>query len=69
MGKTLYEMKTGATLFVDHEAAGMIPVPLSHLLGGVSGFVAAIWPITVRNAVPDHVVKAHAPHFFLERTR
>jgi len=69
MGKTLFEMKTGATLFVDHEAAGMIPIPLSHLLGGVSGFVAAIWPISVSNAVPDHLVKAHAPHFFLERTR
>ena len=50
MGKTLYEMKTGATLFVDHEAAGMIPIPLSHLLGGVSGFLAAYIPLPYSKA-------------------
>ncbi|MBD3676588.1 MAG: rhombosortase [Planctomycetaceae bacterium] len=43
--KTLYEMKTGATLFVDHEAAGMIPIPLSHLAGGIAGLLAGMWPI------------------------
>ena len=42
LAKTLYEVRTGATLFVDHEAAGMIPLPISHLVGGVTGFLTAI---------------------------
>jgi hypothetical protein len=42
LAKTLYEVRTGETLFVDHEAAGMIPLPIAHLVGGVAGFLTAI---------------------------
>jgi len=45
LAKTIYEVQTGGTLFVDHEAAGMIPLPVAHLAGGVAGFLAAVcWP-------------------------
>lgn len=42
LAKTLYEVRTGTTLFVDHEAAGMVPLPIAHLAGGLAGFLAAI---------------------------
>ena len=41
-GKTCYELMSGGTLFVDPKASGMIPVPLSHVVGGVVGGVIAM---------------------------
>ena len=37
--KVAFEVVTGSTLFVDSSAAGMIPIPLSHLVGGLVGLV------------------------------
>jgi len=36
-GKIGFELATGATLFVDSQAAEMIPLPLSHLVGAAVG--------------------------------
>jgi rhomboid family GlyGly-CTERM serine protease len=37
--KTLFELTTGETLFVDSAGAAMVPVPLAHLVGAVVGGV------------------------------
>ena len=42
LGKTLYEVSTGATLFVDSQAASMVPVPLAHVVGAFVGCIAAL---------------------------
>jgi len=40
LAKILYEAATGLTVFVDNSHTGMIPVPLSHLVGGLAGMAA-----------------------------
>ena len=40
--KIIYEMTSGVTIFVNNLHANMIPVPLSHLVGGVVGLVVGI---------------------------
>jgi len=37
LGKILYEMTTGLTIFVNNTHTNMAPVPLSHLVGGLVG--------------------------------
>jgi rhomboid family GlyGly-CTERM serine protease len=37
LGKILYETTTGLTFFVDNTQTDMVPVPLSHLVGGLVG--------------------------------
>ena len=44
LGKLGYELATSQTLFVDSAEAGMVPIPLAHLIGGVIGAAIAIWP-------------------------
>ncbi len=44
IGKIGFEMLTGSTAFVDSSAAGMIPVPLAHLVGAAAGIVAGLVP-------------------------
>jgi rhomboid family GlyGly-CTERM serine protease len=39
-----YEFATGATLFVDSGASGMIPVPLAHVAGALVGIACAVFP-------------------------
>ncbi len=39
--KILFELATGDALFVDQVAAGFVPVPLAHGVGGCAGLVAA----------------------------
>jgi rhomboid family GlyGly-CTERM serine protease len=39
LAKIVYEMATGLTIFVDNNTA-MVPVPLSHLAGGLVGIAA-----------------------------
>ncbi|MCX5662614.1 MAG: rhombosortase [Planctomycetota bacterium] len=51
VAKTAYEIATGATLFVDHAAAGFTPLPLVHAAGIVVGLAAGGWP-EPRHAVP-----------------
>jgi rhomboid family GlyGly-CTERM serine protease len=36
-----FEICTGSTLFVDSSAAGMTPVPLAHVIGGMIGLAAS----------------------------
>lgn len=43
-GKIGFELATGTTLFVDSQAAEMIPLPLSHLVGAAVGCLFA-WPL------------------------
>ncbi|MEM1441323.1 MAG: rhomboid family intramembrane serine protease [Verrucomicrobiota bacterium] len=40
LGKAGYELVTGETLFVDHEASGFAPVPSAHLVGLFCGLLA-----------------------------
>ena len=40
--KIIYEMTSGLTIFVSNLQAGMVPVPLSHLVGGVVGLAVGI---------------------------
>jgi hypothetical protein len=40
--KLLYETTTGATLFVNSPAAGFVPLPLVHLVGGCVGLVVGL---------------------------
>jgi hypothetical protein len=42
--KVAFEMVTGGTLFVDSTAAGMTPVPLAHIVGGLVGLACGLWP-------------------------
>jgi len=37
LGKILYEATTGLTIFVNNTQTDMVPVPLSHLVGGLVG--------------------------------
>ncbi|MBI3268472.1 MAG: rhombosortase [Planctomycetes bacterium] len=41
-GKVVFEMATGATFFVDSAAAGMVPLPLVHVLGAAIGILAGV---------------------------
>lgn len=41
LAKIGYEIATGATLFVDSAAAGFVPLPLAHAVGGAAGAIAA----------------------------
>lgn len=40
--KIIYEMASGLTIFVNNIHSIMVPVPLSHLVGGVVGFAVGI---------------------------
>ncbi|RUA03366.1 MAG: rhombosortase [Deltaproteobacteria bacterium] len=42
LAKVAYETVTGQTIFVSSHHAGMVPVPLSHLVGGMVGFSVGI---------------------------
>jgi rhomboid family GlyGly-CTERM serine protease len=37
IAKIIYETVTGMTIFVSNNHAGMVPVPLAHLVGGIVG--------------------------------
>ena len=43
-GKIAFEVISGGTLFVDSAAAGMIPVPLAHVVGGLAGLACGVLP-------------------------
>lgn len=40
--KTGYEFLTVQTMFVDSTAAGMVPIPLAHVIGGIIGAATAL---------------------------
>jgi rhomboid family GlyGly-CTERM serine protease len=40
--KIIYEMTSGITIFVNNLLTNMVPVPLSHLVGGIVGLVVGI---------------------------
>lgn len=42
LGKLGYELATSQTLFVRSAAAGMVPIPLAHLIGGLIGAAIAM---------------------------
>ena len=50
LGKTVFEVATGATLFVDSTGSGMIPIPLAHVLGAAAGLTLGM----VRRAAGDY---------------
>ena len=43
--KIIYETVTGLTIFVSNTHAGMVPVPLAHLVGGCVGFIVGLLKI------------------------
>lgn len=45
VGKLLWELVTGSTLFVNSSAAGFTPLPLVHAAGGIAGILA--WATSV----------------------
>ena len=45
--KIIYEMASGLTIFVNNIHINMVPVPLSHLVGGVVGFAVGIVKATI----------------------
>jgi hypothetical protein len=40
--KIIYEMTSGLTIFVNNVHTEMVPVPLSHLVGGIVGFLVGV---------------------------
>jgi rhomboid family GlyGly-CTERM serine protease len=42
--KIAFEMATATTVFVDSSAAGMVPVPLAHMIGAGAGLLTAALP-------------------------
>ena len=42
IAKITYETLTGMTIFVSNNHAGMVPVPLAHLVGGIIGTVVGL---------------------------
>lgn len=42
--KVVFEVVTGATLFVDAAAANFQPIPLAHIVGACVGCIVAVWP-------------------------
>lgn len=47
-GKTAWELWTGTGLFLDTAAAGYVPVPLAHAVGGVCGVVVVLGKLRSR---------------------
>ncbi|MDQ8206634.1 hypothetical protein QEH52_03880 [Coraliomargarita sp. SDUM461003] len=43
LGKVLFELLTGTTLFVSDLGVGVVPLPLAHLLGFLAGSLWALW--------------------------
>ena len=48
--KVIYEVATGDTLFVDSAAAGFVPLPSSHLVGGCVGTATALFTASARES-------------------
>ena len=45
VSKVAYEFVSGATLFVDSSAGGMVPVPLAHVVGAIAGLICGLMPV------------------------
>jgi rhomboid family GlyGly-CTERM serine protease len=43
--KVGYEFLAGQTVFVDSAATGMVPVPMAHVVGAITGLLSGIVPI------------------------
>ena len=54
IGKLVYEVTTGATLFVDSAGAGFVPLPLAHAVGAAVGAAVAFAPGSIDQDVPDN---------------
>ncbi|MFQ5732226.1 MAG: rhombosortase [Planctomycetaceae bacterium] len=54
LGKTVFEIATGTTLFVDSAAANMLPIPLAHIIGAVVGLGLGIAPNRRKTQNNDH---------------
>jgi rhomboid family GlyGly-CTERM serine protease len=51
--KVGYEFASGATLFVDSSAGGMIPVPLAHVVGAMVGVGCGLMPGVSQRSRPS----------------
>ncbi|HOX08224.1 MAG TPA: rhombosortase [Planctomycetota bacterium] len=58
-GKIAWELATGTAVFVDSSAAGMVPVPLAHLVGAACGALAGMAPMAPPLAQPDEATRIH----------
>ena len=52
VAKTIFEVTTGRTLFVDQEAAEFVILVFDHLAGAVVGFIAALIPCNFYHGEP-----------------
>jgi rhomboid family GlyGly-CTERM serine protease len=43
VAKTAHEMRTGGSVVVDLESAGVVTFPLAHVAGALAGSVVAVW--------------------------
>ena len=67
--KVAFEFTSGATLFVDSATAGMIPVPLAHVVGGLVGVACGLLDHpTLRMRAESLFVRRPAPVSWLFRS-
>ena len=52
IAKITYETVTGQTIFVSTTHTNMIPVPLAHLVGGMTGFVVGTFGDRLSRRLP-----------------
>jgi rhomboid family GlyGly-CTERM serine protease len=57
--KIAYETATGVTLFVDSAAADFVPLPSSHLLGGLAGAAVVLWVNGRRSDLGRNLAAVH----------
>ena len=60
--KIVFELATGGMAFVDGSAAGMVPVPLAHLIGAGAGVLAGFVPLGLRRTSELPPRSAEHPH-------
>ncbi len=63
VAKTIYELATGATLFVNSPAAGFIPLASAHAVGAIVGILAAVIPERIRHQTPQPQHRRFATSF------
>jgi rhomboid family GlyGly-CTERM serine protease len=71
LAKTVFEILSGQTLFVQSGEAGFVPVPSAHLAGFVAGLVAALgvrWPEGTRQRLDTALDSSRGkPHVAVKR--
>ena len=59
--KIIYEMSSGLTIFVNNSHTDMVPVPLSHLVGGIAGILGGVIEMRKRGPRNLSALDLHIP--------